>query len=160
MQCLVCKHETKVVDSRVVEHGWRVRRRRECETCGARFTTIEEMELLDVTVIKRDGRRETYDREKVEQGIRHSLRKRPFTSENFRTLMSRIERDIQKKRKREITTHEIGDIVMHQLKNFDMIGYIRFASIYRQFQDVGTFATEAALLQKLRRPAPKKRGAP
>lgn len=146
MQCLVCKQETKVVDSRVVDSGWRVRRRRECEKCGARFTTIEEMELLDISVVKRDGRREAYDREKIEQGIKHSLRKRPYTTENFRALMSHIERDIQKRRKREITSKEVGDIVMHQLKIFDMIGYIRFASIYRQFADVGSFATEAARL--------------
>lgn len=150
MQCPVCKKETKVIDSRVAADGWSVRRRRECEKCGERFSTIEEMELLDITIIKRDGRREAYDREKIEQGIRQAMRKRPFTNENFRTLLSRIERDVQKRRAREITTREIGEIVMHHLKNFDKIGYIRFASIYRAFADVSTFAREVRNLQSAR----------
>jgi transcriptional repressor NrdR len=144
----VCKHETKVVDSRVASDGLSVRRRRECEKCGERFTTMEEMELLDITVVKRDGNREAYDRDKLAEGIRHSLRKRPYTNENFRTLISRIERDIQKRRKREIKSSEVGEIVMHHLKNFDKIGYIRFASIYRSFEDVATFTAEVARLQK------------
>ena len=148
MQCLVCKHEeTKVVDSRVAADGLSVRRRRECEKCGERFTTIEEMELLDVMVVKRDGRREAYDRNKIEQGVRHSLRKRPYTNENFRTLISRIERDIQKRRKRELTSAEIGEIALHHLKSFDKVGYIRFASIYRSFEDVETFTAEVARLK-------------
>lgn len=151
MQCPVCKKETKVIDSRVALDGLSVRRRRECEKCGERFSTIEEMELLDITVVKRDGRRETYDREKIEQGIRHAMRKRPFTNEGFRAVVSRIERDIQKRRKREITSREIGEVVMHHLKNFDKIGYIRFASIYRSFADVSTFAREVKNLQPARR---------
>lgn len=151
MHCPICKNkETKVVDSRVATDGLSIRRRRECEKCGERFTTIEEMELLDVTVVKRDGRHEAYAREKLEQGIRLALRKRPFTNESFRSLLSRIERDIQKRRKREITSGAIGDIVMHQLKIFDKIAYIRFASIYRSFADVSTFAQEVQSLQKKR----------
>ncbi len=148
MICPACKTETKVVDSRVSPDGLSVRRRRECETCGERFSTIEEMELLDITVVKRDGAREAYDRQKLEQGIRLALRKRPVTNESFHTLISRIEREIQKKCKREITSGELGEIVMHHLKNFDKIGYIRFASIYRSFTDVGTFAKEVRSLQK------------
>ena len=148
MICPACKTETKVVDSRVSPDGLSVRRRRECETCGERFSTIEEMELLDITVVKRDGAREAYDRQKLEQVIRLALRKRPVTNESFHTLISRIEREIQKKCKREITSGELGEIVMHHLKNFDKIGYIRFASIYRSFTDVGTFAKEVRSLQK------------
>ena len=148
MLCPTCKTETKVVDSRVAPDGLSVRRRRECEKCGERFTTIEEMELLDITVVKRDGHREAYDREKIEQGIKLSMRKRPYTNESFRTLISCIEADIQKRRKREITSGEMGEIVMHFLKGFDKIGYIRFASIYRSFTDVSTFARELRNLEK------------
>lgn len=148
MLCPACKTETKVVDSRVAQDGLSVRRRRECDKCGERFSTIEEMELLDVTVVKRDGRREAYDREKMEQGIKLSMRKRSYTNESFRTLISRIERDIQKRRKREIKSSEVGEIVMHQLKTFDKIGYIRFASIYRSFTDVSGFTKELQSLEK------------
>lgn len=148
MLCPACKTETKVVDSRVAQDGHSVRRRRECDKCGERFTTIEEMELLDITVVKRDGRREAYDREKMEQGIRLSMRKRSYTNESFRTLVSSIERDIQKGHKREIKSNDVGEIVMHHLKNFDKIGYIRFASIYRSFTDVSGFTKELQSLEK------------
>lgn len=148
MLCPACKNETKVVDSRVAQDGFTVRRRRECEKCDERFSTVEEMELLDITVVKRDGTREAYDREKMEQGIRLSLRKRPFTNENFRTLISHIERDIQKGRKREIKSDDVGEVVMRHLKLFDKIGYIRFASIYRSFTDVSGFAREVQSLEK------------
>jgi len=148
MLCPTCKTETKVVDSRVAQDGFSVRRRRECDKCGERFSTVEEMELLDITVVKRDGTREAYDPEKMEMGIRLSLRKRPFTNESFRSLISRVERDIQKRRKREITSNEIGEVVMHQLKTFDKVGYIRFASIYRSFEDVEGFAREVRGLEK------------
>lgn len=151
MLCLACKTETKVVDSRVASDGLSVRRRRECEQCGERFSTIEEMELLDVTVVKRNGHREAYDREKLEQGIKLSMRKRPYTNESFRDLISRIERDIQKRRKREVTSGELGEIVMHHLRTFDKIGYIRFASIYRSFADVSTFAQEVRSLEKTKK---------
>lgn len=148
MLCPACKKETKVIDSRVAQDGFSVRRRRECEKCDERFSTIEEMELLDITVVKRDGHREAYDREKMEQGIRLSLRKRPYTNESFRTLVSQIERDIQKRRKREIKSDEIGEVVMHQLRTFDKVGYIRFASIYRSFTDISGFAREIQSLEK------------
>lgn len=148
MLCPACKNETKVVDSRVAQDGFTVRRRRECEKCDERFSTVEEMELLDITVVKRDGTREAYDREKMEQGIRLSLRKRPFTNENFRTLISHIERDIQKGRKREIKSDDVGEVVMRHLKIFDKIGYIRFASIYRSFTDVSGFAREVQSFEK------------
>lgn len=148
MLCPACKNETKVVDSRVAQDGFTVRRRRECEKCDERFSTVEEMELLDITVVKRDGTREAYDREKMEQGIKLSLRKRPFTNESFRTLISHIERDIQKGRKREIKSDDVGEVVMRHLKLFDKIGYIRFASIYRSFTDVSGFAREVQSLEK------------
>ncbi|HAZ29082.1 MAG TPA: transcriptional regulator NrdR [Candidatus Magasanikbacteria bacterium] len=152
MYCPVCNSkETKVIDSRMAQDGSAVRRRRECLLCGYRFSTVEEVELLDVVVVKRDGRRETYARNKLEQGILHSLTKRPYTQERFDRLIHAIERDIQKKKKREITSAEVGEVVMKHLKRFDKVAYIRFASIYRAFEDVATFQDEIALLQKKNR---------
>ncbi len=152
MFCPVCRsEETKVVDSRVPPDGLSVRRRRECIACKYRFSTIEETELLDVVIVKNDGRRESYSREKIKQGIIRSLAKRPYTQEKFDRLIHGIERDIQKTRAREVTTQHIGEIVMKQLKRFDKVAYIRFASIYRAFEDVDTFTSEIRSLEKKRR---------
>lgn len=153
MYCPVCRSkETKVVDSRVANDGMAVRRRRECVSCQYRFSTTEEVEILDITVVKSDGSRESYNREKVKRGILQSLTKRPYTQEKFNRLLNAIERDIQKKKKREITSEQIGEIVMKQLKKFDKVAYIRFASIYRAFEDVKTFESEIDSLTKKRRP--------
>ncbi len=135
--------------------GSSIRRRRECSKCKYRFSTLEESEILDLMVIKRDGRRESYSREKMTRGLRQALEKRPYTIESFQVLVNSIERDIQKKRKREIKSNEIGEVVMNRLKAFDKVGYIRFASVYRSFEDVATFKKELENL--LRRPLPKKR---
>ena len=149
MYCPVCKSkESKVIDSRLAQDGMAIRRRRECEKCGYRFSTFEEMELLDIVVVKRAGRREAYSRSKMERGILQSLIKRPYTQEKFDRLIHTIERDIQKKKKREITSQEIGEIVMKQLLKFDKVAYIRFASIYRAFEDVGKFKSEILTLEK------------
>ena len=143
MHCPVCKSkETKVVDSRVTTDGMAIRRRRECISCTYRFSTVEEVELLDLTVVKTDGRRESYSREKMKEGIRQSLVKRPYTQEKFNRLIQMIERDLQKKKKRELTSKQVGEVVMKQLKKFDKVAYIRFASVYRQFKDVETFKKE------------------
>jgi len=140
MHCPVCNHEeSKVVDSRLTADGTAIRRRRECDACGYRFSTVEEVELLDVTVIKRDGRREMYSREKLSAGIRKALEKRPHTQEAFRSLINQIESDIAKKTSNEVTASEIGEIIMERLRNFDKVAYIRFASVYRSFEDVKTF---------------------
>lgn len=148
MFCPVCRNkETKVVDSRLTQDGMSVRRRRECIKCTYRFSTLEEMELLDIVVVKNDGRRESYSRNKMEKGILHSLAKRPYTQDKFDKLVHAIERDIQKKKKREITSKEIGEILMKYLRKFDKIAYIRFASIYRAFEDVDKFQTEIKSLQ-------------
>lgn len=138
-----------MVDTRAAEDEWTVRRRRECDRCKYRFSTVEEIELLDIIVVKRDGVREGYIRQKIEQGIRRSLTKRPFTQEKFERLMHAIERDIQKKKKREIRSADIGELVMKHLHVFDKVAYIRFASVYRDFKDVKTFEHE---LKKLRKP--------
>lgn len=147
MFCPVCRSkETKVLDTRVSADGMLVRRRRECEKCKYRFSTIEDIELLDIVVVKNDGNREAYERSKLEKGIRQSLTKRPFTKDKFDKLIHSIERDIQKKKKREIRSQDIGELVMKHLKKLDKVAYIRFASIYRAFEDVKTFETE---IQKL-----------
>lgn len=143
MRCPVCNNrETGVVDTRSATDDLLVRRRRECEKCHYRFSTIEEVELLDVVVVKNDGRREGYMREKIENGIKRSLTKRPYNQDDFHRLIHAIERDIQKKRQREISSKKIGEIIMKQLKSFDKIAYIRFASVYRDFKDVKTFQKE------------------
>ena len=143
MHCPVCNNtDTKVVDSRMSGDGMGIRRRRECEKCGYRFSTTEEVTLLDLTVIKRDGRRVPYSRDKIIHGLERALEKRPYTEMDFQKLVHRIERDIQKKRRGELTTKEIGEIVMRALEKFDKIAYIRFASVYRAFQDVATFERE------------------
>ena len=140
MFCPVCRHqETKVIDSRLTQDGLAIRRRRECEKCSYRFSTVEEAELLDIVVVKNDGARESYSRNKLENGIVRSLTKRPYTQEKFDSMVHAIERDIQKKKKREITSKEIGELVMKHLQKFDKVAYVRFASIYRAFEDVGKF---------------------
>lgn len=148
MRCPICNHKnTSVVDTRPVVSDLAIRRRRECDKCHYRFSTIEEVELLDLIVVKRDGSRESYMRDKLENGIRRSLIKRPFTQENFNHLVHTIERDIQKRKKREISGNDIGEIVMKHLKIFDKVAYIRFASIYRDFKDVKTFESELKRLK-------------
>ena len=126
--------------------GASVRRRRECEKCDFRFSTIEEVELLGLTVVKRDGNRENYSREKLIRGLEKALEKRSYTDTSFQKLVHKIQRDIQKKKRGQLTSAELGDIVMKHLKTFDKVAYIRFASVYHSFEDVASFASE---LEKL-----------
>lgn len=149
MKCPVCRNsDTRVIDSRVAQDGSSIRRRRACARCKYRFSTLEETELLDLTVVKNNGSRENYSPEKLKRGIRHALEKRAVTDWAFRGLVTHIEQDIQKLKKREVTSKEIGEIVMRHLKKFDKIAYIRFASVYRQFEDVSTFQNELKKLAK------------
>ncbi len=158
MRCPVCNHgDTKVVDSRIATDGASIRRRRECEQCGFRFSTLEEIELLDLTVVKRDGRRETYSREKLVRGLEKALEKRPYTEAAFQKLVHKVERDIQKKRRGEITSQDVGEIVMRHLRTFDKVAYIRFASVYRSFEDVRTFENELRKLSANGKRKTKKR---
>lgn len=151
MRCPVCNNkDTSVVDTRPVISDLAIRRRRECDKCHYRFSTIEEIELLDIIVVKRDGSRESYMRDKMEDGVRRSLTKRPFIQEKFRHLIHAIERDIQKKKKREIASAEIGELVMKHLQSFDKVAYIRFASVYRDFKDVHTFEKELKKISSLK----------
>lgn len=152
MYCPACRSkETKVIDSRLAQDGMTVRRRRECVKCAYRFSTLEEMELLDIMVVKNDGQREAYSRNKLEKGIVHSLTKRPYTQEKFDRMIHAIERDIQKKKKREVTSKEIGEIVMKRLRKFDKVAYVRFASVYRAFEDVKKFQSEVKSLLRAKK---------
>jgi len=149
MKCPVCNStDNKVIDSRLSGEGFSIRRRRHCQKCDFRFSTIEEMEILDLIVIKRDGRRENYNREKLVRGIVKSLEKRPYLEENFQKLIREIERDIQKKGGNEITSKQLGEIVIKRLKSFDQVAYIRYASVYRSFKDAKTFQKELNSLLK------------
>ncbi len=149
MHCPACNHqETKVIDSRLSGGGFNIRRRRECLKCKMRFSTLETIEILDLVVIKRDGRRESYNRDKIVKGLRTSLEKRSYLEEGFQKLVAEIEREITKVSKGEITSKILGDIVMKKLKNFDQVAYIRYASVYRSFKDAQTFQTELNRLLK------------
>lgn len=149
MKCPVCyHHDTKVVDSRVASDGLSIRRRRECLKCGFRFSTYEEIEILDLIIVKRDGRKEMYNREKLVKGLKRSLEKRPITDDKFKKLVNMIESDLQAMRKNEITSENIGQIIMKHLKKIDEVAYIRFASVYQSFKDVQTFQRELNKLLK------------
>jgi len=149
MKCPSCHtNDTSVTDSRVTDEGLAIRRRRECDKCGYRFSTVEEVEILNMSVVKRDGRREPYSREKMENGLRKSLEKRPITVEAFKRLVGQIERDIQLRGRTEITSQQIGELAMKRLQRVDQVAYIRFASVYRQFQDVASFKRELNALAK------------
>jgi transcriptional repressor NrdR len=156
MKCPSCHNsDTSVTDSRVTEEGLAIRRRRECDKCGYRFSTVEEVEILNLTVVKRDGAREPYDRDKVEAGARKALEKRPITGDTLKKLIGQIERDIQVRGRTEITSQQIGEIVMKRLQRIDQVAYIRFASVYRQFQDIESFKRELNRLTGPRRPNKK-----
>lgn len=149
MRCPFCGgNDTKVIDSRVIKDRYSVRRRRECLKCKARFSTKEELEILDLTVIKRDGSREPYQREKLILGIKKALEKRPFEYEEFWKLIKQIEIEIQSYQKPEIKSSKIGEIVMKYLKKFDKVAYVRFASVYKNFEDISEFKKEIDKLKK------------
>ncbi len=143
MKCPACHHaDTKVTDSRLVNEGMAIRRRRKCLKCSFRFSTYEEVEILNLTVIKRDGRTEPYNKEKLEAGLRKSFEKRPITQDEFKRLINNIERDIQLEGKNEIKAKRVGEIIMKHLRRVDDVAYIRFASVYRSFKDAKSFQRE------------------
>lgn len=157
MKCPVCYYQdTKVIDSRVASDGLSIRRRRECLKCGFRFSTYEEIEILDLSIVKRDGRKEVYSREKLIKGLKRSLEKRPVTEDKFKKLVNSVERDLQVMRKSEVTSDEVGHIVMKYLKKVDQVAYIRFASVYQSFKDVQTFQKELNKLLKSKKKKIKK----
>jgi len=143
MKCPHCGYkEDKVVDSRSTAEESAVRRRRECLKCGKRFTTYEYVEEVSLMVIKKDGRREPFDRKKALAGIIRACEKRPISVEKMEELVTQVERAIQKKSDREIQSSKVGELVMDKLKSLDHVAYVRFASVYRQFKDVGQFMEE------------------
>jgi transcriptional repressor NrdR len=143
MKCPYCGYkEDKVVDSRSTAEESAVRRRRECLKCGKRFTTYEYVEEVSLMVIKKDGRRESFDRKKILAGIMKACEKRPIGMEKMEEVIIQIERAIQKKSDREVSSTRIGELVIEKLKTLDDVAYVRFASVYRQFKDVGQFMQE------------------
>lgn len=143
MKCPFCENEnTKVIDSRPTEEGHAIRRRRECEACGKRFTTYEKVEESIVMVIKKDGRREAFDRSKVFNGIVKACEKRPVSMAEIERMVIEIERSINNMMVNEIESNIVGELIMDQLKKVDQVAYVRFASVYRQFTDVNTFVKE------------------
>lgn len=143
MKCPYCSNmESKVVDSRPAEEGASIRRRRECLACHRRFTTYETMESLPLMVVKKDGSRQSFDRSKVLGGLIRACEKRPVSYETLDGLVSEIEQVLQNEMEREISSAEIGELVMERLKRVDEVAYVRFASVYRQFKDINTFMRE------------------
>lgn len=143
MRCPFCNElDSKVVDSRPTDEGSSIRRRRECLSCHRRFTTYEIVESLPIVVIKRDGSREAFDRAKLIRGLLKSCEKRPISLRQLETLADDIEQTLQNRLENEVDSQEIGEMVMHKLKDLDDIAYVRFASVYRRFQDIGSFRDE------------------
>lgn len=146
MHCPKCKHnDTKVIDSRETNDSREIRRRRECEKCGFRFTTFERIETANFVVVKKDGSREGYDREKLIRGIWKACEKRPVTQEQLDLLLDQLE-EKWATQGREVTSRFIGEDVMEMLKNIDEVSYIRFASVYRHFKDLESFKKELSQL--------------
>ncbi len=147
MKCPFCGiEESKVIDSRPTDEGERIRRRRECTSCGKRFTTYEIIENVPVIVVKKDKSRETFDRNKLFNGILRACEKRPVSIENIDRMVDDIEAALQNSLDREVTSVHIGEMVMDKLKGVDEVAYVRFASVYRQFKDINTFMDELAKL--------------
>lgn len=149
MRCPFCGViDSKVVDSRAADEGNSIRRRRECSACVRRFTTYEVVEEIPLMVIKKDGRRERFDRGKLLNGLLRACEKRPVPIDAIEIAVSKVERDIYNHSEREVYTRQIGESVMQHLKEIDQVAYVRFASVYRQFADINNFVQELELLMK------------
>lgn len=147
MKCPFCGfEESKVIDSRPTDEGERIRRRRECISCGKRFTTYEIIESVPVIVVKKDKSREVFDRSKLFSGLLRACEKRPVPLETIERTVSDIETILQNSLDREVTSEKIGQLAMDKLKDIDEVAYVRFASVYRQFKDINTFMDELAKL--------------
>lgn len=148
MRCPFCKNDdTRVVDSRLTEDGDTVRRRRSCEACGERFSTMEEASLKLPFIIKSNGDREHYDETKLARGLERALEKRPVESDQIDQILHRIQHTLMTSGVREINAREIGELIMNELREVDQVAYVRFASVYRSFQDVDAFSDEIKRLQ-------------
>ena len=149
VKCPYCSEDdTKVIDSRPADDNSSIRRRRQCEKCGKRFTTYEKLETMPLMVIKKDNSRDVYDRSKIEAGIFRSCHKRPVSPQQIDTMVDEIENWIFNLEEKEVETSAIGEKVMEKLKDVDEVAYVRFASVYREFKDVNTFMEELGKLLK------------
>lgn len=149
MRCPFCGFmESKVLDSRSAEEGSSIRRRRECLSCAKRFTTYEVLEELPLMVVKKDGKREMFDKNKLLNGLIRACEKRPIPISRLEMLADQVEKDIRNTMEREVMTRQIGETVMQHLKEIDQVAYVRFASVYRQFADINNFMQELNALMK------------
>ena len=149
MHCLFCQHhDTRVIDSRVSEDGATIRRRRECEACGERFSTLETIELKLPTIIKSDGRREHFDARKLRAGFDRALQKRSVSEEAIETAVRAVVHQLRMTTERELASRRVGEFVMGELRKLDHVGYVRFASVYRSFEDVADFHEELDRLER------------
>ena len=149
MKCPFCYQDnTRVTDSRPVPDNNSIRRRRQCDECGRRFTTYEKIETIPLTVIKKDQSREEYDRSKLQNGVMRACYKRPIPVKRIEELIDEIETEIFNKEEREVPSTVIGEIVMEKLKDLDAVAYVRFASVYREFKDIDTFMDELKKMMK------------
>ena len=156
MHCPFCQHEdTRVIDSRVSDDGATIRRRRECEQCGERFNTFETAEIKLPSVVKSDGRREPFDEAKLRTGFLRALQKRPVGSEQIDAAVRAVVADLRRSTEREVPSLRVGELVMRELKRLDHVAYVRFASVYRSFEDVQAFREE---IEKLERDLPAVEG--
>ena len=152
MKCPFCEHpDTRVIDSRPTDEGQVIRRRRACDNCKKRFTTYEKIEEIMFMVVKKDGSREMFDRSKVRNGIVNACKKRPVTTEQIDKIVDDIERGLNNMMEKEISSTVIGEVILDNLKELDEVAYVRFASVYRQFDDVTTFMQEIEKLTKKNR---------
>ena len=143
MKCPFCGEDnTRVIDSRPADDNSSIRRRRLCDACQKRFTTYEKVETIPLVVIKKDNNREQYDRSKIEAGVLRACHKRPISINQINELVDAVETEIFNREEREISSKEIGEMVMERLKNLEVVAYVRFASVYREFKDVNTFMDE------------------
>lgn len=143
MKCPFCGMEnTRVIDSRPVDDNSSIRRRRQCDSCDKRFTTYEKVETTPLIVIKKDDNREPYDRSKIESGILRSCHKRPVSINQINKIVDEVESELYNLEEREVSTRQIGELVMRKLKETDPVAYVRFASVYREFKDINTFMDE------------------
>lgn len=143
MKCPFCGHEnTRVIDSRPAEENNSIRRRRVCDECSKRFTTYEKVETIPLIIIKKDNNRETYDRSKIEAGVLRACHKRPISAGQIEKLVDEVETEIFRMEEKEVSSEVIGEFVMEKLKGLDMVAYVRFASVYREFKDINTFMDE------------------
>ena len=149
MHCPFCQHvDTKVIDSRASEDGATIRRRRECEACGERFSTLETVELKLPTIIKGDGRRENFDARKLRLSMERALHKRPVSEEQLEAAIRSVVHQVRMSGERELPSRRIGDFVMAEMRKLDHVGYVRFASVYRAFEDVADFREEIEMLER------------